>query len=153
MRLIELIRFCFLHANFVLISYLVFCFLCLNFLIFVLFWFLFYLLVLLRQLFTPSVQTLGSFWQDMKIAFRFCDNLRKSADAKDGDVKDIQKSAYYIYLGIYVCVVFVGVLEVFRRVVDALFLASCRLGWFEWIFFMILRRIERTLWLCWRLYD
>lgn len=128
--------------------------------IFVLFCFLFYLLVLLRQLFTPSVRTLGNFWQDMKIAFRFCDNLRKSADAKDGDVKDIEnlsssarKSAYYIYLGIYVCVVFVGVLEVFRRVVDALFLASCRLGWFEWIFLMILRRIERTLWLCWRLYD
>lgn len=128
--------------------------------IFVLFWFLFYLLVLLRQLFTPSVRTLGNFWQDMKIAFRFCDNLRKSADAKDGDVKDIEnlsssarKSALYIYVGIYVCVVFVGVLEVFRRVVDALFLASCRLGWFEWIFLMILRRIERTLWLCWRFYD
>lgn len=96
----------------------------------------------------------------MKIAFGFCDNLRKSADANNGDVKDIEnlsssarKSALYIYVGIYVCVVFVGVLEVFRRVVDALFLASCRLGWFEWIFLMILRRIERTLWLCWRLYD
>lgn len=100
-----------------------------------------------------------NFWQDMKIAFRFCDNLRKSADAKDGDVDDIENLSFctkvcVIYLCRYLCVCcfcgcFRGLQTSIRRAIFGFL--SIRLVWMD--FFMILRRIERTLWLCWRLYD